>query len=69
LKKLQLYGLPRLKNIPTGIQHLEKLEVLLIRSMQVEYLQHKSPEDWNWIMEHVPFVEISTSDGNIVPDS
>jgi hypothetical protein len=37
--------------------------------MQVEYLQHKSPEDWNWIMEHVPFVEISTSDGNIVPDS
>ncbi|CAJ2639918.1 unnamed protein product [Trifolium pratense] len=69
LKKLQLYGLPKLKNIPTGIQHLEKLEVLHIRSMQVEYLQHKSPEDWNWIMEHVPLVEISTSDGNIVPNS
>jgi disease resistance protein RPM1 len=68
LKMLQLYGLSNLKNI-TGIQHLEKLEVLLIRSMQVECLHNNSPEDWNWIMEHVPLVEISRVDGKIVRNS
>jgi len=68
LKMLQLYGLSNLKNI-TGIQHLEKLEVLLIRSMQVECLQHNSPDDWNWIMEHVPLVEISRVDGKIIRNS
>ncbi|CAL5191835.1 unnamed protein product [Lathyrus oleraceus] len=69
LKKLQLYGLPRLKNIPTGIQHLEKLEVLHFRSMQVDFLQRNSSEDWNWIMEHVPVVEISPVDGKVIRNS
>ncbi|KAL5057737.1 hypothetical protein RYX36_029341 [Vicia faba] len=69
LKKLQLFGLPKLKNVPTGIQHLDKLQVLHFRSMQVDFLQQNSSKDWNWLMEHVPLVEISPLDGNVIPNS
>ncbi|CAI8612427.1 unnamed protein product [Vicia faba] len=69
LKKLQLFGLPKLKNVPTGIQHLEKLQVLHFRSMQLDFLQQNSSKDWNWLMEHVPLVEISPLDGNVIPNS
>jgi disease resistance protein RPM1 len=66
LKKLSLYLLS-LKNIPNGIKHLEKLEVLDILNMQVEFVQHNSTEDW--IMEHVPFFRIQTIGGNVIKNS
>jgi disease resistance protein RPM1 len=71
LKKLHLHALLGLENIPTGIRHLEKLEVLYISRMENEFVQHSSTtEDWNWIMEHVPFAEISTTDNrNVVRNS
>ncbi|MCH87424.1 disease resistance protein [Trifolium medium] len=69
LKKLQLHEIRQLKNIPTEIQHLEKLEVLYIRDVQVDFLQRISTEDWNWIMENVPLVEFTTADGEVIPNS
>ncbi|KEH20045.1 NB-ARC domain disease resistance protein [Medicago truncatula] len=39
LKKLQLGSIPRLENVPTGIQHIEKLEVLHIWLMPIESVQ------------------------------
>ncbi|WJX37455.1 hypothetical protein P8452_25218 [Trifolium repens] len=56
-----------LKNIPTGIKHLKKLEALHILDMQVEFVEHNSTEDW--IMEHVPLFEIETIDGNVIRNS
>jgi disease resistance protein RPM1 len=67
LKKLSLSFLLSLKNIPNGIKHLEKLEVLDILNMQVEFVQHNSTEDW--IMEHVPFFRIQTIGGNVIKNS
>ncbi|KAK2440951.1 disease resistance protein RPM1 [Trifolium repens] len=67
LKKLSLSFLLSLKNIPNGIKHLEKLEVLHILNMQVEFVQHNSTEDW--IMEHVPFFRIQTIGGNVIKNS
>jgi disease resistance protein RPM1 len=67
LKKLSLFGLRSLKNIPTGIKHLKKLEALHILDMQVEFVEHNSTEDW--IMEHVPLFEIETIDGNVIRNS
>ncbi|MCI45002.1 disease resistance protein (CC-NBS-LRR class) family protein, partial [Trifolium medium] len=58
LKKLKLDKLERLKKIPTGIQHLEKLEDLRISNMSYEFEQNICTEDWN-SMQHVPLVEIS----------
>ncbi|RHN67247.1 putative leucine-rich repeat domain, L domain-containing protein [Medicago truncatula] len=54
LKTLSLIGLFNLKNIPTGIQHLEKLGSLYISDVDDEIEKRSSAEDWNWIMEHVP---------------
>ncbi|GAU10335.1 hypothetical protein TSUD_129260 [Trifolium subterraneum] len=67
LKNLSLLNLPRLKHIPTGIKHLEKLEALHIFHMQVEFVEHNSTEDW--IMEHVPLFEIETIGGNVIQNS
>ncbi|KEH33965.1 LRR and NB-ARC domain disease resistance protein [Medicago truncatula] len=56
LKALSLIDLHNLKNIPTGIQHLEKLEELWIAGVDDEFGKRSSTEDWNWIMEHVSLV-------------
>ncbi|MCH83997.1 LRR and NB-ARC domain disease resistance protein [Trifolium medium] len=45
LKKLDLFGLKRLKKIPTGIQHLEKFEDLRFSYMSDEFVQNISTED------------------------
>ncbi|RHN67254.1 putative leucine-rich repeat domain, L domain-containing protein [Medicago truncatula] len=57
LKALSLIDLHNLKNIPTGIQHLEKLEELWIAGVDDEFGKRSSTEDWNWIMEHVSLVK------------
>jgi disease resistance protein RPM1 len=64
LKKLGLGGLPKMKHIPTGIKHLEKLEDIYISHMQVELVKHNSTVEW--IKEHVPLFEIQSLDGNVV---
>ncbi|PNY11545.1 disease resistance protein rpm1-like [Trifolium pratense] len=66
LKKLKFDRLLGLENIPTGIQHLEKLEVLRISYISDELVQNISTEDWN-SMQHVPLVQISGSDGILIP--
>ncbi|MCH79984.1 disease resistance protein [Trifolium medium] len=69
LKKLHLHENRRLENIPTGIQHLEKLEDLYISYMSDEFVQNISTDDWNWVTDHVPLVEIHTIDGNVIRNS
>jgi disease resistance protein RPM1 len=64
LKRLSLAGLPKMKHIPTGIKHLEKLEDIYISRMQVELVKHNSTVEW--IKEHVPLFEIQSLDGNVV---
>jgi len=61
LKKLKLVEPLNLMNIPTGIEHLEKLEDLYIWGVEVEFVQRIPTEDWNWIMEHVALVKIYSS--------
>ncbi|PNX82812.1 NBS-containing resistance-like protein [Trifolium pratense] len=58
LKMLKLGILWNLENIPIGIQHLEKLEVLRIFFVSDEFVKNISTEDWN-SMQHVPLVDIS----------
>ncbi|XP_045827052.1 disease resistance protein RPM1-like isoform X3 [Trifolium pratense] len=58
LKMLNLGILWNLENIPIGIQHLEKLEVLRIFFVSDEFVKNISTEDWN-SMQHVPLVDIS----------
>ncbi|XP_058782219.1 disease resistance protein RPM1-like [Vicia villosa] len=67
LKKLRLYDLYKLKTIPTGIQHLEKLEFLYILDTGVIFnnLSDISTEDWNWFFERVITVEITTNSGGV----
>jgi disease resistance protein RPM1 len=67
LKKLKFDKLLGLENIPTGIQHLEKLEVLRISYMPDEFVQNISTENWN-SMQHVPLIQISGSDGILIPN-
>ncbi|GAU41204.1 hypothetical protein TSUD_128800 [Trifolium subterraneum] len=64
LKKLKLYKLWSMDNIPTGIQHLEKLEVL---RMEYILVQNISTEEWN-SMQHVPLVQISDRNGRSIPN-
>jgi disease resistance protein RPM1 len=59
LKKLKLFVIPELKTLPTGIQHLQKLEVLRVENMSVEFMQSIAPVEGkeHWIFKQVPFVE------------
>ncbi|CAL5202283.1 unnamed protein product [Lathyrus oleraceus] len=57
LKKLQLLSL-NLKNLPKGILHLEKLEVLNIES-EDDIERDIYTEDLSWITEHMPTVKIN----------
>ncbi|KAI5409166.1 disease resistance protein RPM1 isoform X1 [Lathyrus oleraceus] len=68
LKKLQLYKLPRLKNIPFGIKHLQKLEVLHIWIMDAELIQSISTRDW-YVVGHVPTVDIHNIGRAFIPNS
>jgi disease resistance protein RPM1 len=60
LEKLQLTFIRHLKTLPTGIQHLKKLEVLSIKQMS-----HLFSEDFffdegkaHWSFKHVPVIDI-----------
>ncbi|CAK8565695.1 unnamed protein product [Lathyrus sativus] len=62
LKKLQLLWLFNLKNLPIGILHLEKLEVLNIQDTRCKIEQNIYTEDLSWITEHMPSVKINCYD-------
>ena len=61
LEKLQIVAIPQLKIVPSGIQHLKKLQVLYIVHMPTEFLQRIDPEggDEHWMIKHVPYVHFS----------
>ncbi|MCI33994.1 disease resistance protein, partial [Trifolium medium] len=50
----------KLKTLPTGIQHLQKLEFLRILDVSMEFMQSIAPNKGkeHWIFKQVPFVEI-----------
>ncbi|TKY46618.1 Disease resistance protein RPM1 [Spatholobus suberectus] len=62
LEKLQFWRIPELKTVPTGIQHLDKLEVLDIRRMSTEFEQCIAPDGGpeHPVIQHVPLVEFTT---------
>lgn len=59
LKKMELTTIPQLKTVPTGIQHLKKLEVLNIPDTPTEFVRSIDPNGGKdyWIVEHVPRVD------------
>ncbi|RDX81104.1 hypothetical protein CR513_38254, partial [Mucuna pruriens] len=54
----ELWDMPRLKTVPLGIQHLEKLEVLEIYAMLSEFNECMAPDGGpeHPIIKHVPLV-------------
>jgi disease resistance protein RPM1 len=62
LKKLQLLSsMGQLKTLPTGIQHLKKLEVLNIQDVSDEFKRSIAPNEGieHWIFKQVPFVHLN----------
>jgi len=57
--KLKSFVIPELNTLPTGIQHLQKLEVLRLENMSVEFMHSIAPVEGkeHWIFKQVPFVE------------
>ncbi|KAK2441015.1 disease resistance protein RPM1 [Trifolium repens] len=60
LKKLRLYKLLQIKTLPIGIEHLEKLESLILEHMSSELKQSLIPNvgKEHWLFKQVPFVKI-----------
>jgi disease resistance protein RPM1 len=60
LKKLQLHKLPQIKTLPIGIEHLEKLEYLILVAMSTEFKENLTPDEGkeHWIFKQVPHVVI-----------
>nr|KYP37835.1 Disease resistance protein RPM1 [Cajanus cajan] len=63
LKKLGLNRIPKLRKVPSGIERLEKLQVLNIKNMPIEFEQSIASyggQD-HWMIRHVPRVQIKTT--------
>jgi disease resistance protein RPM1 len=60
LKKLELRSIPQLETVPTGIQNIEKLQVLSIWDMHTKFVHGIA------VVEHVPHIEI---DGDVFRNS
>ncbi|TKY46582.1 Leucine-rich repeat-containing protein 57 [Spatholobus suberectus] len=56
LETLEIWKIPKLKTVPPGIQHLEKLEVLDINFMSTEFNECIAPDGGpeHPIIQHVP---------------
>nr|KYP71593.1 Disease resistance protein RPM1 [Cajanus cajan] len=63
LKKLGLKKIPKLRKVPSGIEHLEKLQVLKIKDMPIEFDQSIASDGGqdHWMIRHVPRVQIEVS--------
>lgn len=60
LKELRIGPIPQLKEVPSGIHHLQKLKTLAFIDMPKEFLDAMQPQpnqgkDY-WIVEHIPNV-------------
>ncbi|XP_027933161.1 disease resistance protein RPM1-like [Vigna unguiculata] len=58
LEKLHMFRIPKLKTVPSGIQYLQKLQVLDVLYMPTEFQQRIYPEtgEDHWMIKHVPDV-------------
>jgi disease resistance protein RPM1 len=67
LKKLQLHRLTQIKTLPIGIEHLEKLEFLILVAMSTEFKENLIPNEGkeHWIFKQVPHVLIYNHIWNI----
>nr|KYP71599.1 Disease resistance protein RPM1 [Cajanus cajan] len=68
LEKLVLKEIPKLRKVPSGIEHLEKLQVLKMKDMPIEFEQSIAGDGGqdHWMIRHVPRVQIKMSLLNIV---
>ncbi|KAL2956377.1 hypothetical protein AAZX31_18G080300 [Glycine max] len=64
LEVFSLRKLSQLKTVPSGIQHLEKLQDLYIEDMPTEFEQRIAPDGGqdHWIIQDVPHVRIWSED-------
>ncbi|KAJ7963555.1 Disease resistance protein [Quillaja saponaria] len=60
LQELELGPFPQMKEVPPGIQHLKKLDVLEFYDMPREFEKSIDPDEGpqHWIIQHVPTVRI-----------
>jgi len=68
LEKLQIMSIPQLKTLPSGIQHLERLQVLDILYMPTEFEQRIDPDggEEHWMIKHVPHVHFVTKNSSLL---
>ncbi|WJX36565.1 hypothetical protein P8452_24429 [Trifolium repens] len=65
LEYLTMGGIPQLKEVPSGIMHLDNLKVINFTDMPAEFVESIDPDkgiDY-WIIKHVPLVSIHHSIG------
>ncbi|RZB51234.1 disease resistance protein RPM1-like [Glycine soja] len=64
VEEIVLEDLSKLKTVPSGIQHLEKLKDLYINDMPTEFEQRIAPDggEDHWIIQDVPHVRIWSRD-------
>jgi disease resistance protein RPM1 len=65
LEYLTMGGIPQLKEVPSGIMHLDNLKVINFTEMPAEFVESIDPDkgiDY-WIIKHVPLVSIHHSIG------
>ena len=62
MEKLHTISIRQLKTVPSGIQHLEKLQVLQILYMPTEFWQRIDPNggEEHRMIKHVPHVHFVT---------
>ena len=66
LPLLQIFrfgGIPQLKEVPSGIRHLEQLQILQIFAMPDEFNQSIDPNVGHWVIQHVPIIHITQRTG------
>ncbi|GAU16423.1 hypothetical protein TSUD_117720 [Trifolium subterraneum] len=65
LEYLTMDRMPQLKEVPSGIKHLDNLKVINFTEMPVEFVESIDPDNGSdyWIIKHVPLVSIHRSNG------
>ncbi|KAK2439923.1 disease resistance protein RPM1 [Trifolium repens] len=65
LEYLTMDRIPQLKEVPSGIKHLDNLKVINFTEMPAEFVESIVPDNGKdyWIIKHVPLVSIHHSNG------
>jgi disease resistance protein RPM1 len=65
LEYLTMDRIPQLKEVPSGIKHLDSLKVINFTEMPAEFVESIVPDNGKdyWIIKHVPLVSIHHSNG------